>query len=203
MKRSQQSGKRALVKDLMAKGVPARRAAEAVNTVFHLMAEALYCHESVEVPGVGTLEVMLQRGKPARRSQKTRNIATKQIQVHNVAFPGRRRVIKLRPDPHLKLPASLPAPVKRRTLSDIVAALDPPTPSSPETPEQLEARQLASELLAQPAHRADVQTLQKAVELHPFRPGSLLRRLKEFRDRGWKFNSIESLAAHVAYHYWL
>jgi len=86
-------GKRSLIHDVMAKGFTARQAANAVNAVIRLMKEALSFEEPVEVPGIGTLEVVIQKGQPKRRAQKIRNIATKEIEIYDVKFPGRRRVI--------------------------------------------------------------------------------------------------------------
>lgn len=130
-------GKRALIHDVMAKGFTTRKAAKAVDAVFQLMTEALSYHDSVEVPGVGTLEVMIQKGRPKRRSQRTRNISTKQIQVHDVNFPGRRRVVKLKADPNLKLAVSPPpAPGRPRSLkailSTVSSAATPPLHGGPD-----------------------------------------------------------------------
>lgn len=130
-------GKRALARDLQAKGFTARKAAEAVDTVFQFMTEALSYHEPIEVPGVGKLEVVVQRGRPARRSQKSRNIGTKQIQVHDVDFPGRRRVIKLKPNPNLKLAVSPPPTPARpeglkELLSTVSSTATPPLHAGPD-----------------------------------------------------------------------
>ena len=78
-----------------------------------------------------------------------------------------------------------------------------PPPPLPETSEQVEARQLASELLGKPADKSIMATLQQAVEVHPFKPGALLRRLREFKGRGWQFGGIDSLARQVTAHHWL
>jgi nucleoid DNA-binding protein len=99
-------GKRKIVKDVMAQGIPARKAAKAVSAAFDLMKQTLSFHEPVELPGIGTLEVVIHKGKSQRRLQKTRNIASKQIEHQVLTLPGRRRVVKLRPDPSLKLPLS-------------------------------------------------------------------------------------------------
>jgi nucleoid DNA-binding protein len=99
-------GKRKLVADVMALGFPARKAAKAVNTVVRLMREALAYHEPVELPGIGQLKVVVQKGKPAQRLQKTRNVSSGQVEMRVMTFRGRRRVIKLRPDPNLRLPLS-------------------------------------------------------------------------------------------------
>ena len=73
----------------------------------------------------------------------------------------------------------------------------------PETAEQLEARQLASYLLGEPANNAVMAALQRAAELRKCMPGSLLRRLREFKDRGWHFNNLYFLEYQVADWHWL
>ena len=98
------SGKRRIVKDVMSKGLSARKAGKAVDAVFDLMKQALSYHEPVEIPGIGELRVVTQKGCSRWRLQKTRNIADKQIETHIVKAPGRRRLVKLKPDPELKLP---------------------------------------------------------------------------------------------------
>lgn len=117
---SQKGGKRAIIRDVMAAGFPARTSAKAVNAVFDFMKEALRYHEDVQMPGLGTLRAVIQRGRPRRRLQRTRNITTKQVEFHDVVLPGRRRVIKLTPDPDLKLPLSPtpPLPVKPKAALD-------------------------------------------------------------------------------------
>lgn len=120
-------GKRGLVKAVMAKGVSARKAAQAVNAAFNLMKQALSYHEPVEVPGIGTLEVLLQKGNSEWRVQKTRNISTKQLEVHDVIHPGRRRIIKLT-DPKLKLPVD---PTPARLPAETPTAPNPTVRRSP------------------------------------------------------------------------
>ena len=79
-----------------------------------------------------------------------------------------------------------------------------PRPSLPDTPEQVEVRQLASELLCKLADMAIIATLQEAVELHPHQLGALLRRLRDIKSRGWSFdNDVYLLAQQVAADYWL
>lgn len=153
---TRKGGKRAIVKDVMAKGFSARKAAKAVNAVFDLMREALSYHEPVEMPGIGTLKVVVQKGKPRRRHQKTRKIATKQLQLHDIVLPGRRRVVKLRPDPNLKLPVD---PV-------------PPEPPEPVKSTSTPGRFRAARTIASIAHayRGGIQPAR------PHRPGAGNRR---------------------------
>ncbi len=113
MPNKNKGGKQAIINDVMAKGFSARKAKKAVDAVFALMTEALSYWESVDIPGVGTLQVKIQQGTemPKRRVQKTQNIQTKKIESRTITFPGWRRVMKLKPDPKLKLPASPVPPV--------------------------------------------------------------------------------------------
>ncbi|MGD0778317.1 MAG: hypothetical protein ABSC05_36510 [Candidatus Solibacter sp.] len=84
---------------------------------------------------------------------------------------------------------------------DLELDLTPAPP--PETAEQVEARQLASDFLGRPADKAIMARLQQAVEVHPSKPGALLRRLRDFKSRGWRFAGIDSLACQLTAHYWL
>ena len=176
-------GKSTIVKDLMDKGFTARKAEQAVNAVIRYMKLGLWWGEPVEVPG-GTIQAQVRKGTPRRQFQKFRNIQTENQDHRFVAYPGRRRVVKFTPDSNLDL-----TPM--------------PRPRLPETPEEVEARQLASELLGKPADRAIIARLQQAVEVHPFKQGALLRRLREFKSRGWRFDCVTSLAHEVASYYWL
>jgi nucleoid DNA-binding protein len=173
-------GKSRIVKDVMAKGFTARKAEEAVNTVFSLMQLALQSGAPVEVPG-GTLQAKARKGKSRMKSQRFRNVNKKKIAFRFVRYPGARRVVKFTPDPNLDL---TPLPL-------------------PETPEQVEALQLASALLGKPANKAIMARLQQAVEVHPFKEGALLRRLRECKSRGRTFDNVEWLANQISAFYWL
>jgi nucleoid DNA-binding protein len=182
--KKEKGGKSSIVKDLMATGLTARKAEAALNAVLDSMKFALWCGEPVEVPG-GTIQTKIRQGKPRRKWQKFRHIQTGQIAHTNVHYPGWRMVVKFSPDINLDL-----TPL--------------PRPPLPDTTEQAEVRQLASELLGEPADNVVIAKLQEAVEVHPFKPGSLLRRLQEFKSRGWRFdNDVHSLARQVAAQHWL
>jgi nucleoid DNA-binding protein len=178
--RKTKGGKSRIVKDLMAKGVTARKAEKAVNAVFDLMKEALQAGEPVAVPG-GTLQAKARKGKPRRKSQRFRTVSSKKIAFKFVRYPGARRVVKFTPDPDLDL---TPLPL-------------------PETPEQVEARDIASVLIGKPANEAIMARLQQAVEVHQSRPGALLRRLRDLNSRGWTFGNIELLAQQISACHWL
>ena len=77
--------------------------------------------------------------------------------------------------------------------------LDPQSP----TPEQIEALNLAAEVLGKPVSPAHIKTLQQAADFPVHKPGSLLRRLRMIRDRGWKSYSVGELAHAIRDHYWL
>lgn len=182
--KGKKGGKRVIVKDVMAQGVTARKAVAAVNAVFDCMKLGLWWGEAVEVPG-GTIQAKVRKGKPRRPLQKFRGIQTGEIEHRFVDLPGRRRVLKFTPDFSLDL-----TPL--------------PPPLVPETPEQVELRQLASALLGKPVDKAIMAKLQAAVEVHTFKPGALLRRLRAIQSRGLQFdNDVHSLAQEITAHYWL
>ena len=173
-------GKSRIVKDVMAKGFTAREAQDVVTAVFSLMKLALQSGDPVEIPG-GTIQAKARKGKPRRKNQRFRNVHNKKIAFKVVRYRGARRVVKFRPDPNLDLE---PLPL-------------------PETPEQVEAREIASQLLGKPANLAIMARLQQAVEVHPFKPGALLRRLREFKSRGRTFSNVELLAHQTSTWHWL
>ena len=178
--KKKKGGKSRIVKDIMGKGFTARKAEEAVNTVFSLMQLALQSGAPVEVPG-GTLQAKARKGKPRREVQRLRNVHNKKIALKLVRYPGAHRVVKFTPDLNLDL---TPPPL-------------------PESPEELEARAIASELLGMPASQAIMARLQQAVEVHPFKEGALLRRLRECKSRGRTFDNVEWLANQISAFYWL
>jgi nucleoid DNA-binding protein len=185
--KKKKGGRQVLISEVMAKGFTARKAREAVNAVIDCMKFALWCGEPVEITG-GALEVKIQQGKQRRKGQYFQNIQTGKLMLRPVRYPGRRRVVKFTPDRDLDL-TPLPAPPL-------------PPPPLQNTPERVEARHLASKLLGRPADERTMAILQAAVEVHPWKPGALLRRLQEFDSRGWQFGDIGSLAAQVSAHYW-
>jgi hypothetical protein len=177
-------GKSRIVKDVIAKGFTARKAEKAVNAVINSWRLALWYSEPVEIPG-GTIQSKLRRGRPHTKFRKFRNINTGKTDFAYISCPGRRRVVKFKPDLALDLTPLPPLPL-------------------PETAEQVEARQLASYLLGKAADKVVMAALQKAAELHRCMPGSLLLRLREYKDRGWYFvNDHYGLERHLAAWFWL
>jgi nucleoid DNA-binding protein len=176
-------GKSGLIRELIAKGLSVRQAEKAVNAVFEVMTRAVKRGETVEIPG-GTMQAKIMNGEPRRASQRFRNVRTTEIDSRIVTYPGRRRVVKFRPDESLDL-TSLSAP--------------PPPP----TPEQIECRRLATELLAKAVDDQIMAQLLEGADSPSSKPGALLRRLKEVQNRGWQIRSTEDLTACLAKLYWV
>ena len=120
-------------------------------------------------------------GEPRRASQRFQDVRTGEIAVKVINYRGRRRVVKFRPDESLDL-TPLPPPPTR---------------------EQVECRQLATDLLAKAVDDQIMAQLQKDADFPSPKPGALLRRLKEVRNRGWRITSVEDLTAAFAKLYWL
>jgi nucleoid DNA-binding protein len=178
-------GKSGLIRELIAKGLSVRKAEQAVNSVFDCMTHAAWRGESVEIPG-GTIQAKIMNGEPRRLSQRFQDVRTRKIAVKVVTYPGRRRVVKFRPDESLDLtPLPLPVP--------------PATP----TPEQIECRRLATELLAKAVDDQVMTQLQEGADHPSPKPGALLRRLREVQNRGWRIRSTEELTKNLAKLYWM
>ena len=168
-------GKSGLIRDVIRKGFSVRRAIKGVNAVFDCMARAVRRGEVVQIP-VGTIRPRAQKGKPVRRLQKLYNLQTGTSRWKLAKFPGKRRVVNFRPDLNLDL---TPPPV-------------------PPTPEEVECRILAAELLGRRA--VDDRTmarLQQSADFPPTKPGNLLNRLKEAKSRGWYASSTDELVSTI------
>jgi nucleoid DNA-binding protein len=172
-------GKSRLIRELLAKGLSVRRAEKAVNVVFDIMAKAVRRGELVEIPG-GSMQAKTMNGKARSRMQRFRNVQTDEINFRIVRYPGRRRVVRFRPDETLDLT---------------------PLPEPPTT-EELQCRQLAAELIGKPASDAVMERLHRAAAFPPQKPGNLLARLRERQQRGGQYN-VESLACEIEKLYWL
>ena len=125
-------GKSKLIRELIAKGISVRKAEKGVNAVFDCMARAVRRGESVEIPG-GRIQVKIRKGQPRREWQRFVNVRTGKIMFTIVDFRGKRLVVKFSPDLNLDL-SPLPQPL---------------------TPDEIEALQLASELLGKTADFGD------------------------------------------------
>ena len=173
-------GKSGLIRELIAKGLSVRQAEKAVNAVFEVMTRAVKRGETVEIPG-GTIQAKIMNGEPRRASQRFRDVRTREIAVKVINYRGRRRVVKFRPDESLDLTPLPPPP----------------------TLEQVECRQLATELLAKAVNDQIMAQLLQGADSPSSKPGALLRRLKEVRNRGWRISSTEDLTACLAKLYWV
>jgi nucleoid DNA-binding protein len=182
--KKKKGGKSVIVKDLMAKGLTARKAEKAVNVVFDQMTLALCRGEKVAIPG-GSIQAKPRKGKSRTEFHKFSNIQSNKPMYPLTSYPGGHRVVKFTPD--LDLDVSLL-----------------PAPPVPEAPELVEARQLASYLLkGKPASEETMRMLQQAVEQRPHKPGALLRRLRELKSRGHISDHEFTLAASLYTLYWI
>jgi nucleoid DNA-binding protein len=172
--------KSGLIRELMAKGLSVRRAEKAVNAVFDVMTRGVERGETVEIPS-GTIQTKIMIGQPRRAKQRFRNVRTGEICSKVVDYPGRRRVVKFRSDDSLDL-TLLPAPP---------------------TSEEIESRQLATELIGGPADDAVMESLKRAAALPPKKPGNLLARLRDRQQRGRRYKDASGLAADIGKLYWL
>jgi len=73
----------------------------------------------------------------------------------------------------------------------------------PPSPEELEARQLAAELLSQPVNDWTTAYLQETINPRRPRPGALLRRLRELKKRGLTFQNVTLLARALFDLHWI
>jgi nucleoid DNA-binding protein len=183
--KKEKGGRALLIEALVAKGFSVRKARKAVNGVIAVMISGLRRGETVDIPG-GTIQKAWRKGKGRQRLTTFRNAQTKKIDHALVGFFRQHVRVKFTPDPTLDV-SPLPVP--------------PPPP----TPQQLEERQLASELAGRPATDRDMQSLQKAASIHPTRPADacLLRRLRELKQRGRKYIYFDYLAYDVEWLYWV
>ena len=106
--KKKKGGRSSIIKDLMATGLTARKAAMAVNAVFDHMTLAAWWGEPVEIPG-GLIQSTIRQGKLRKERQRFRDIQTRKIVYKSIVFPGRRRVVKFTADLQLDL-TPLPVP---------------------------------------------------------------------------------------------
>ena len=193
--------KQDIIRAVRAKGFSARRSTKAVNVMLDVWTTALSYWDPVETP-CGTLEVKVFKGEERARLFVFPDVNTKQPTIRMVHLPGRRRIVRLRPDPKLVLALDPPPPPPPPPPAP------PPPPPKPETAEEAEERQLTTLLLnlRNPADDRIMTIVRQAVGAHPripgqrlsFRPGALLRRLRQFRAKGWLFSDVRSLAQQVS-----
>lgn len=197
------TNKRTLINDVRAKGFSARKATKAVDAVFQIWKEALSCWEDVETP-CGILTAAPTKGSNRREFKKVRDIRTKKLKYFMAHYPGRRRVVKLKADPAL-VADLLPLP------PSLLQKLTPPPPAPEPDAEETEARQLASKLLRHPITDQMMEELKNAPGVNPyfegervaFKPGALLRRLRDIERRGWSPGHLYGLVHQIASLYWI
>jgi hypothetical protein len=73
----------------------------------------------------------------------------------------------------------------------------------PPTLEEIQCRQLATELIGKPVDDAVMERLTCAAALPPQKPGNLLARLRDRHQRGRRYSDAIDLANDMASLYWL
>jgi nucleoid DNA-binding protein len=166
------------------KGFSWPKAERGFRAVFERIGEAVRSGEVVELPGIGIIKSIVRRG-PAKRWWKP---------LHNVHT----RKKSYRVVPAFRRP--------RRIVFTPYRALDFTPPPSPQ---EIEARQLAAELLGRTVDDRIMAELQAGVDIHAHRPGAphgrgaLLRRLRELKKRGRHFQDVTFMAGELAGLYWI
>ena len=173
-------GKSALIREIRKKGFSARQAEKAVNAVFDVMTRTLWRGEPVETP-LGMITVRGRKGQRRQELHLFRNVQTENARYKLVHYPGQHRVVKFQPNYSLDL---TPLP-------------------KPKSPEEIECRRLAEELLGRCVTDAYMAQLRQSAALRGNRPGALLGRLQCIKDRGLKPCSQDQLDLSVKLHDWL
>jgi len=171
-----------LVETLIEKGFSVRQAMKAVNGLFEVLVDRLRRGESVGVPG-GTLRVIPQNRTRRQTLQRVSNIHTGKTEQRLIAYGQRRRVIRFTPDPGFEF--------------------DPPQRQTSETQDHSDVLHLTAELLERPVTAEDLALLHDVVTERPTKPGNLLLRLREIKQRGFRGSDIGGLAQAVRGLYWI
>ena len=185
------TGRAGLIRDLMEKGLSARKAEKAVNAVVDLWTSALKRGENVELP-VGWIWTKQYQGKQSKNSWRAVNVQTHKPMCKTRTQPGKRKVIKFIPN-------------ENRDWSDL------PRPLSPELQKKGEEMEsLFSHLTGRDASALNLPTLLDAVRdpssldtTEPQLFDRLLARLRELRKRGKTFLDLYDLAASLAMLFWI
>ena len=153
------------------KGFSWPKAEESFRRVWDVIGQAVRSGDVVELPGIGTLKSVVRPGLAQRRWRPLHNVATGKKPYRVVPDFRLPRQIRFTPHPELDF--------------------TPPPP--PPMPAEMEAQQLAAELLGRPVDASVMERLQaKGVDLHPHKPGALLRRLRELKKRGQHFSGCHT-----------
>jgi hypothetical protein len=168
-------GKSGLIRKLMEKGFSARKAERAVNAVFACWSQAIARSEEVELPG-GFLRAVPP--KPRR-----------ELHLFTHARTGKSfyRIVEYGKRPALRFRANL--------AFEPIAVPPPPPPQ-----ELLPAAALVQTLTGSPPGPAFLDRLLAAARGDP---ASLLRRLRDLRQRGRPLQGPDFLLQDVASLYWL
>ena len=131
---------------------------------------------------MGTVKSVVRKGPAQRRYRPLHNVVTGEKPYRVVPDFRLPRQIHFTPYPELDF--------------------TPPPP--PPSPAEMEAQELAAELLGCPVDASVMERLQaKGVDLHPHKPGALLRRLRELKKRGRQFQDVTRMAWAMAELYWI
>jgi nucleoid DNA-binding protein len=168
------------------KGFSWPKAERGFRAVFDVIAQALRSGDVVELPGIGIVKSVRCKEPVQRRWKPLYNVHTRKSRYRVVPDQRRPRRIYFRPYRHLDF-------------------TPPPPPPQPPPPQEIEARQLAAELLGTDAVADNVMNYlqQYGVDVHPHYPGALLKRLRELKKRGKQFQDVMIMAGEVAQLYWL
>jgi nucleoid DNA-binding protein len=176
------------------KGFSWPKAERGFRTVFWAIGQAVRSGDVVELPGMGTVKSVVRRG-PAQRRWRL---------LHNV-FTGK-KTYRVVPDFRLL----------RKIVFTPYQALDFTPPPPPPSPAEIEAQELAAELLGRAVDASVMERLQadgvdfRAHLPGAVLPGALLRRLRHLKGRGRQFQDVRfmdwavaQLARAVADLYWI
>jgi nucleoid DNA-binding protein len=164
------------------RGLSWSKAVLVFRTVFDHIAKVVRSGEPVEMPGLGILKSIVRKEPAQRRWKPLHNVRTGKTSYRVVPDFRLPRQIRFKAHPWLDF--------------------TPPPP--PPTPQEIQARQLAAELLGCAVDDYDMDYLQQhGVDIHPHKPGALLRRLRGIKQRGWQFQSVERQAGAGAWFYWM
>ena len=176
------------------KGFSWPKAEDGFRRVWEVMAEAIRSGDVVELPGMGTVKSVVRKGPAQRRWRLLHNVATGE-QTYRVV-------------PDFRLP--------RQIRFTPYPGLDFTPPPPPPSPAEMEAQELAAELLGCAVDASVMERLQadgvdfRAHLPGAVSPGALLRRLRELKKRGRQFQDVKSmdwavtqLARAVADLYWI
>ena len=165
------------------KGFSWPEAEKSFRAVWQVISRCIRRGEVVELPGLGIIQAMRRNSKGVSRCFRPHhNIHTGKSPYRILDSTKRKFRIVFTPHP----------------------GLDLTPPPSPPSPAELEARQLAAELLGQPVNDGTMADLQRnGIEIHPHLSGALLRRLRELKHRGRTFENVALMVYALAELYWI